>query len=200
MGKQALVLSMLLCATLACMSTAPTPSPARLPTAFVVTMGQVVPPAATMTATIPTPIASPTPSTAGNSGADHRLRVEISTSSDWTNLEILNPDAVRDARITSTDGVFTNHTAAPELVAMNQTLANAAAGKTITLQVELRIDAGASADKLDMVLGKGDIGVATLRFYKETVDGDVLVKEIAHDFPPGGPTGLNELAFSVPLE
>ena len=83
---------------------------------------------------------------------------------------------------------------------MNQTLANAEAGKTITLQVELRVDAAANADALDMILQKGDIGVATLRFFRESDGGDVLVKEITHDFPPGGPTGLNELAFSVPLE
>jgi hypothetical protein len=186
-------------ATLACMTAAPKPSAPRLPTAFVVTVGQVVPPTSTIAAIKPTPVASPMPSTAGNREAEYRLRVEISTSSDWTNLEILNPEVVRDASIAAAHGAFTNHTAAPELIAMNQALANAEAGKTITLQVELRIDAAANADALDMILQKGDIGVATLKFYGESEAGDALIQEVTHDFPPGGPTGLNELAFSIPL-
>ncbi|MCJ7432309.1 MAG: hypothetical protein MUO77_02355, partial [Anaerolineales bacterium] len=132
-------------------------------------------------------------------GEDILLKLEISTGSDWTNLEILNSEIVRDARITATDGAFTNHTAAPDLIAMNQTLANAEAGKTLTLQVDLWIDANAKADKLDMILKKGDIGLATLRFYRQPDAGDVLIQEITHDFPEGGPTGLNALPFSIPL-
>ena len=187
MRRQILGLLMLLSASLACMTAAPKQTAPRLPTAIVVTEGIAAPPSSTIAA-------------ASDGETVFPLRIEISTSSDWTNLEIQNSYIVSDARIAATEGVFTNHTAAPDLVAMNQTLANAEAGKTITLQVELRVDAAANADALDMILQKGDIGVATLRFFRESDGGDVLVKEITHDFPPGGPTGLNELAFSVPLE
>jgi hypothetical protein len=200
MRRQILGLLTLLLTTLACMTAAPKPSAPKLPTAIVVTEGPAPSPISTIAPTRPTLGQSPAAPMESASETALPLRLEISTSSDWTNLEIQNSDIVSDARIAATEGVFTNHTAAPELVAMNQTLANAEAGKTITLQVELRVDAAANADALDMILQKGDIGVATLRFYRESDGGDVLIQEISHDFPAGGPTGLNELAFSIPLK
>lgn len=199
-GRTRLMLLALGSTALACMSTVPMTSAPRLPTAFVVTVSGVSPPTASMRAMSPTPNVQPALPPATRPATKSVMRVHISTSSDWTNLTILNSEVVPEATITSTDGVFTNHTAAPELIAMNQTLESAEAGKTITLQVKLQVDATSGADKLDMILQKGDIGVATLRFYRESDAGDVLVRELTHDFPAGGPTGLNELAFSVPLK
>jgi hypothetical protein len=187
-------------AMLACMTITPKPSAPRLPTAFVVTVGRAAAPAGTMPAISPAPGEQPALPTATNSEVENRLRVEISTSSDWTDLEILNPEIVREASIAAAEGAFTNQSAAPELIAMNQTLANAEAGKTITLDVELLVDAASAGEELEMILQKGDIGVATLRFYKVSDARDVLIQEVTHDFPEGGPTGLNELAFSIPLE
>jgi len=188
----------LLSATLACIQAAPKTPERRgltLPTAFVVTAARFTPPPSTHEAVNPNLSAvAVLPVT---TESEYRLRVEISTSSDWTNLEILNSEIVREAKITAAVGTFTNHTAAPDLIAMNQTLENAQAGKTITLGVDLSIQATANADELEMILKKGDIGLATLRFYRLSDAGEVLIQEITHDFPEGGPSGLNDLSFSI---
>ena len=194
---------------LACNLNSPAVKPTVTPDLTIAALNIRVTKYAEMTATaksqdIPVPIATSVmsatlPSTSPME-SEYRMKVDISTSSDWTNLEILNSEVVKDAKITITDGEFTNHTAAPNLIAMNQTLANAKAGKIVRLQVGLWIDANAKADKLDMVLQKGDIGLVILKFYKQTGAVDALIQEITHDFPVGGPTGLNELSFSIPLK
>lgn len=200
MRRYIFYLFILLSAAMACMSTQPELNVPKLPTAFVVTQGPNIPPAATIQVIDPSPEALPISPTDVTVETEYRLRIQITTSSDWTNLEILNSEIVRDAKITAETGSFTNHTAAPDFIAMNQLLDNAFAGKTIMLQVDLLINANAGADKLDMILQKGDIGLATLRFYRPSDGGDVLIQEISHDVPEGGPTGLNELSFSISLK
>jgi hypothetical protein len=190
-------LIVLLFATLACMAIA-TEVPTQLPTVIVVTVAHITSPPSTSEAVYSVPSELPVFPTITES--ECQLRVEISTGSDWTNLEILNSEIVRAAIITAPDGEFTNHTAAPDLIAMNQTLENAKAGKTIKLQVDLYIDASANADKLEMILKKGSIGLATLRFYEHSSTGDTLIKEITHYLVEGDTSGLNALPFSIPLK
>ena len=131
------------------------------------------------------------------SGEDILLKLEITSGADWTNLEILNSEIVRRIEITAVDGTFTNHSAAPNLIAMNQTLGNAQAGKTITLHVDLIIDA--NTDTLEMILKKGSIGLATLRFYKLSAVGNTLIQDVTHYLVNGDTSGLNALPFSIPL-
>ena len=191
------ILIVLLFATLACMAVA-TEMPAQLPTVIAVTVARATLPASTSKADYSTPGGLPASPTTTKS--EYQLRVEITTGADWTNLEILNPEIVREAIITATDGAFTNHTAAPDLIAMNQTLENAQAGKTITLQVDLYIEAGPNADELEMVLQKGSIGLATLRFYEHSSTGDTLIKEVTHYLVEDDTSGLNALPFSIPFK
>jgi hypothetical protein len=70
----------------------------------------------------------------------------------------------------------------------------------VTAHVELYLDAAAGADTLEMILKKGSIGLVTLRFYKQSDAGDVLIQEIDHDLVDGETGKFNALQFSIPLE
>lgn len=130
---------------------------------------------------------------------DILLKLEINTGADWTNLEILNPEIVHKVEITAAEGEFTNRSAAANIIAMNQTLENARAGKTITLHVEIYIDETAVGDQLKMKLQKGSIGWATLKFYQRSNGADTLIREVSHYLVNGDTSGMNPLLFSVPL-
>ena len=133
------------------------------------------------------------------SGQDLLLKLEIISGADWISLEILNPEILRRAEITSVDGALTNYSAAPDFIAMNQSLADAQAGRTITLKVDLVINATVDADKLEMVLKKGSLNIAKLIFYKVENGGQVLIQEVSHSLTSDDSSGQNPLRFSIPL-
>ena len=134
------------------------------------------------------------------SSEDLLLKLEIISGADWTSLEILNSEILRRTEITSVEGAFTNYSAAPDFIAMNQSLGDAQAGRTITLQVDLVIDTTVDTDKLEVIFKKGNLNTATLRFYKVENGGKVLIQEVSHSLTSGDGSGQNPLRFSVPLD
>ena len=135
------------------------------------------------------------------SGQDLVLNLEITSGADWTSLEILNPEVIRKVEISSVDGPLTNYSATPNFISMNQLLADARAGRRITLQVNFVIDGTFEANKMEMILKKGSINNTVLKFYR-VVDGvrQVLIQEIDHSLTRNDNSGENPMQFSIPLD
>lgn len=106
--------------------------------------------------------------------------LEFTTGGDWNSLTFLNPDVIYNIRVLSTKGEFTNLSVTPSVIMMNQSLEDARAGKQVTMVAEVYLNPAAGFDTLEILLEKGSIGTATLRFYT-MVDGvETTVLEVNH--------------------
>ncbi len=129
----------------------------------------------------------------------HRLRIDYTTTSDWTTLELRNPDGILSSRLISTLGNPTRSSAGSTLMGLNQPLAAAQAGERVGLTVDLAVTPDSAAQPLEFLLKKGSIGGSLVRL--SLVDGDQVraIEEVRHDGSVAGSGGQNPKEFAISL-
>jgi len=127
-----------------------------------------------------------------------QLQLVFTTGANWNTLEISNPGVIYAIEVVSTDGDLTRFSANANGIDLNQTLEDAQAGKTISVHVEILLNPDAGFDTLEMILKKGSIGTATLRFFTVSDGVETTIQEVRHALTNDG-TGTNPREISLPL-
>lgn len=179
---------MILAATSCGPSAATTPSPE--PTA---TMAEA--PAATPTHTLPPPTPPPTPVPI----AFYHLRIELTTTSDWTTLSLDPAEHLLTARLVNTQGNPTYTDAGTEGIALNQPLDGAEAGESVGLTADLALQASGGETSLRLRIEKGHLGTSQVRVSVLTNGEARLLGEFRHQGVVPNPGDRNPRTFEVDL-
>jgi hypothetical protein len=127
------------------------------------------------------------------------LQLEFTTGANWNLLEFVNPGVIHSIEVISTEGDITRVSATVNAIDLNQSLENAQAGKNISIHVEILLDPDAGFDTLEMLLKKGSIGMAWLRFYTTSGGIENTIYEVEHALTYDG-SGTNPKEVSLPLD
>lgn len=125
----------------------------------------------------------------------YRVRIEYSTTSDWTTLEIENPEQVLSLRRMSRRGSPTRASVQTERLALNQPLADAQAGQEVGMTVDYALAPAALNEPWRFVLKKGAVRGSVVR----VLYGAQVITEVKHAVVVPGDPGYNTLRFSVDL-
>ena len=150
-------------------------------------------PSTTPTATI-TPSPTPRPPITVRF---YRLRLVYSTTSDWSSLELLDPDGVLSVRTMEVHGEPENYYVSPGTLGLNQPLADA--GKTVGVTVDFALKPEALDEPLHFLLTKGSVYGSRVEFFDMINDEPVLIKTITHNGAVQSNPGTNPLRFSIDL-
>jgi hypothetical protein len=123
MNRRSKPASVFVLAVCACLPAGPSPT--------------VPPPAVTL-------LPSPIPRAADPTGS-YRLRLELTTTSDWTTLELLNPESLLTVRQTGTSGGLSGTEAGMTHLVDTQPLESSQGCERVGLTVELALDPSATA-------------------------------------------------------
>jgi hypothetical protein len=153
------------------------------------------------------PTAAPSTPTAAssllpNSGeliSFYRLRIELTTSADWTTLELLNPDNVLSVRqvntIWSPDGAIAEFA----MLSLSQPLNAAQATNRVAMTADYAIAPQALDQPLNFLLQKGTLNSSTVRIYNLIGETSSLLLEVNHQSTPAGNPETNPLTFTLDL-
>ncbi|MEK7405329.1 MAG: glycoside hydrolase family 99-like domain-containing protein [Acidobacteriota bacterium] len=130
--------------------------------------------------------------------AYHRLRIEYTTNSDWTTLDLRNPGGVLTMRRMSVTGQPTRVGTQVERLALNQPLSAAQAGQTVGVTVDYALWAAAVDEPLQFLLQKGSQNGAIVRAFALAGGEARLLQEVSHQRVVGT-EGRNPLEFSIDL-
>jgi len=125
----------------------------------------------------------------------YRLRIDYSTTSDWTTLDIESAANILTLRLMSVKGAPTNADARADRLALNQPLSAAQAGGEVGITVDYALAPEALDQPLNFLLKKGAYKGSVVRFYHEAQ----LIREISHQVTVQGDTATNALRFSLDL-
>lgn len=161
-------------------------------------------PSPTFTATTysPTAIASPPPtSTSLPTGtvAYYHIRIEYSTTSDWSTLDLLTTEHILAMRVITIVGEQINPETNVGHLALNQTLESAQTGRGISMKVDYAIAPEALNQTLEFHLQKGGMNGSTVRLFQIIEGKEKLIQIIDHRGTVQKDPGLNPLDFSIDL-
>ena len=213
--KRTIAAMVIIAAVLAGCAT-PAPGPAATPIQRAITpRATLVPPTEILTATptdspTPTPTATPTSEPTRTPAPTptplpplnvsfYRLRVEYSTTSDWTDLHIQNPTGILTMRLMGLDGNPTRVESSLDHLALNQPLEAAEAAESVGMTVDYAIKPEALDQPLTFLLQKGALNGSIVRLYNVVGDDLQLIQEIDHHIVVEDDPGFNPLPFSVDL-
>lgn len=145
-----------------------------------------------------TPTATPTPRPP-LTVSFYRLRIEYSTTSDWTDLYLGDPDNILTVRLMGTRGNPAHIAAEISHLALDQPLSAAEAGQSVGMIVDYVLAPAALDQPLAFLLQKGALNGSRVRIVSIVGDDQQLIREINHDIVVETDTGLNPLRFSVDL-
>ena len=115
-----------------------------------------------------TPTSTPAPTV-------QTLRIELSTTSDWTELSILNSNAILDVRLVDKQGDLTHFSANKTLLGAPRPSEEGRALKKVGITVDLDISVPSGIAALSLRLEKGSINSSSnVRFYK-VVNGEAAL-------------------------
>jgi hypothetical protein len=100
----------------------------------------------------------------------YRLRLEYSTTSDWSTLEIRNPASVLSIRRVAVDGTPTNVETAINRLALNQPLSASKAGQRVGVTVDLAVAPEALQQPLAFLLQTMAAAGRATRYYPLLAD------------------------------
>jgi hypothetical protein len=129
----------------------------------------------------------------------YRLRLEYSTTSDWSTLEIRNPANVLSIRRVAVDGTPTNVETAVNRLALNQPLSASQAGQRVGVTVDLAVAPEALQQPLVFLLQKGALRGSVVRITNLAENNAQLVREISHQGAVPNNPAVNPLTFTVDL-
>jgi Tol biopolymer transport system component len=158
-------------------------------------------PMPTQTATL-TPTNTPKPtSTSTPTPKIYTLRIEFSTTSDWSRLIILDSGSILNARIVNKQGNPTDFSFSETGLGLNQTLADAQELKEVSITVDFDISESATNGSIPFLLQKGALNDSNVSFYN-VLNGTkyMLLDEVYRAGYVEGNTDLNPYHFSFDLE
>jgi len=147
-----------------------------------------------------TPTALPTllPNT-GEITPFYRLRIELTTSADWTTLELLNPENVLTIRQVNTLWSPDGANAEFSMLSLNQPLSAAQANTRVALTADYAIAPQAIDQPLNFLLQKGTLNSSTVLIYNLVGENSSLLLEVNHQSTPTGDSDTNPLNFTLDL-
>jgi|CXWJ01.1.fsa_nt_gi hypothetical protein len=131
----------------------------------------------------------------------YTLRIEFSTSADWSSLSISDTSSISDVRIVDKQGELTDAVANNTYIGINQTLENAQKLNKVSVTVDLDIIGNSTNASIPFLLQKGAINNSTVRFYN-VYNGKtyLLLQEVSQDGYIVGQTDTNPYNFSFDLK
>jgi hypothetical protein len=127
----------------------------------------------------------------------YRLRVEFSSTADWTDLTLNNPENVLTMRVMSTSGGPSKVDARINDLRLEQPIQKAQKNNEIRLTVEYAVTPEALSQPLSFLLQKGSLNPSEVRIYGIDNDHTILIKEM-HDEVQDN-EGYNPVEFSADL-
>lgn len=125
----------------------------------------------------------------------YRARIQISTTSDWTTLDVISGGAwIRPERVSASISA-TADTEAGDRFLLMQSLADANAGKTVKMTWDVLLTNMDSGQDLVLQVDRGNIGSTQVAIYNLTSDTPVIVKTFESSQVT---TGRNSQQISIP--
>jgi hypothetical protein len=149
---------------------------------------------AALTETIP--ISAPPPPDPAACKGLLRIRLHISTTSDWTTVRLEGVDSLRTEIVSSSpeaSGAYFD--ANLDALVLTQTIEQANAGRTVQMTVDA-FPGGFSGGSLIVTIGRGNIGSTTVELYALRGSDQVLVKTLEWSGIRSG--GENLSTFEIP--
>lgn len=129
----------------------------------------------------------------------YRLRIEFTTTSDWSTLELLTPDYVLTIKEVELSGSPTYHEAGIERLALNQPLPTAEAGNEVGMTVEFAIAPEAVEQPFEFRLKRGALNASVIKFSDATGEALQLIDTITHDRVIQSDPAFNAIEFALDL-
>jgi hypothetical protein len=129
----------------------------------------------------------------------YRLRIELTTSSDWTTLELLNTENVLTVRQLNTVWAPENATAELNMLSLSQPLSAAETSSRVAMTVDYAVATQALDQPLNFLLQKGALNSSTVRIYNLIGETTSLLLEVEHQSEVAGDPDTNPLSFSLDL-
>jgi len=189
MRRSILSLMLMALAAASCQpSPTPSPSPEATPTVSVA-------PSLAPSETIAPPTVRPTSPPI----AFYRLRIEITTTSDWTTLHLEPSAHLLTARVISTLGDPTYADGGTGWMALNQSLGAAEAGTSVGLTADLALEVAGAAEGWILRIEKGHLGTTEVRVSVLTNGELHLLGEFRHQGVAPNPGETNPRTFELDL-
>jgi hypothetical protein len=125
--------------------------------------------------------------------------LEYTVTSDWSSLELLNPEQILSMQVVQVDGKPTSFETKLSRLSLNQPLADARSGKSVSITIDYAIGAADINQPLKFHLQKGGINGSSVLVYNFSGDKLALIQTIDHQGPVKSDPGTNPLDFSVNL-
>jgi hypothetical protein len=129
----------------------------------------------------------------------YRLRIEYSTTSDWTTLDLDKATNILTARLITISGNPSNFEAGVYHLALNQPISAAQAGQSVGVTVDYALFPNSLNQPLAFLLKKGALNGSVVRVLNVTGNNVQLIQEVKHQVVVESNTDFNPLAFSVDL-
>ena len=129
----------------------------------------------------------------------YRLRIEFTTSSDWTTLELLNPENIMAVRMMNSLWAPAYANAEITSLSLGQPLSAAEASNRIGMTVDYAVALEALDQPLNFLLQKGALNGSTVRIYNMIGETTSLLLQVDHQDVVTGSTNTNPLSFSLDL-
>ena len=125
--------------------------------------------------------------------------VELTTSSDWTTLELLNPENVLSVRQLNTIWAPDQSEADFSILRLGQPLPAAEASNRVAMTVDYAITPKALDQPLNFLLQRGALNGSTVRIYNLIGETTSLLLEVEHQSVVASDPDTNPLSFSLDL-
>ena len=126
----------------------------------------------------------------------YRIRIQITTSADWTTFSLVSGGHLSDAILVSSSPDAINPSTDPALFGLYQPLDRATKGGTVEMIVDVALSNVQAGQALTFVIKRGSIGRTTVTLMNNMGATPVTVK-IADWSGTSGTTGQNPLQFTI---
>lgn len=128
----------------------------------------------------------------------YRARIKISTTSDWTTLDIMDGGAwIRPERVTASDSATTAGMEAGDRLLLTQSLADATSGKEVEMTWDILLTNLVADQDFILQIDRGNIGKTQVTIYNYIGSTPVEVKTFEWDQVT---TGRNSFQIMIPFE
>lgn len=128
----------------------------------------------------------------------YRMRIQITTTSDWTTVELKSGGTLINATVISSSPEATNASATGNLFSLNESLERANSGASVDLIVEVYLSDAQAGTPLVFEIKRGAIGKTTVTLFN--YPGDTPVEVAVFEWQGSTGTGSNEKSFTVSSE
>lgn len=137
------------------------------------------------------PTVEPTPQ-------QYKMRIQISTTADWTTFNLISGDLWSDSVLVSASSESTNASVDTSLFSLNQPLARAQSGKQVEMVVDVMLSNVQAGQALTFEIKRGSIGKTTVTLMNYLGADPVTVKTVNWAGTDG--SGQNPFQFTIPAD